>query len=190
MKNKIDLATEVLDLAIPSDRDKAIAVLVSANYPASPDECLRVFAAVADMLAFSLRKTLAQNWRNICHVAGDQQQTGGAAVVPVGVSFTIDQSAPAVAAVSKFKLHFGSRFNASARPQAFDVNNGELDLGETEDTAGDDPSIPPEGIELKAISEKLTKKSGTPVTVTLLPGKKRGRPRKPKVDKTPAPAPS
>jgi hypothetical protein len=188
MKTMIDVGSETLDLNIPADKEKAIALLVSANYPASPDECLQVFAAVEDILCFALRKTVASNWRNICHVAADQAQVGGGAVVPVGVGFTIDLSAPSVAAVSKFKLHFGSKFSSTARPQTCDVNQGDLELI-TENGDGEPAAaVAPEDVELKGLSEKLTKESGAPVTVTLLPGKKkRGRPSK-KVDTAATPA--
>jgi hypothetical protein len=176
MKTSIDVGAEVLDLNQPADKEKAISLLVSANYPASPDECLQVFAAVADILCFALRKTVASNWRNICHVAADQAQVGGGAVVPIGVGFTIDLSAPSVAAVSKFKLHFGSKFSSTARPQTCDVNQGDLEL-----VAENGDGEPPEPTPAPAPAE--------PPALETKPKKKRGRPAK-KVDNPEPPAQS
>ena len=149
-----------------SQAEDAIAVqgnLVPANWPTSPAECVRLFTSTTEMLCYQLKRHLGANWQKICKQTQEEKADNNPATLKINFAFTLDQSAPTVAAIAEHSLGFSVAHKTKGKPQTYDINQGTFDetlakepeIGAeepTEATAGEtqaelppgDTSTPPE----------------------------------------------
>lgn len=129
---KITIRGQTYNLEDVQDLVEIQGVLVPDNWPTKPAECVRLFISTQKMLALEFSRHLAANWKAICKAAQEEAAEGGKAELPISFAFTLDQSAPSVAALTKLKMSFSVRHETTGKPKTHDTNQGEFlddDLG-------------------------------------------------------------
>jgi hypothetical protein len=131
------------DPADPEDRKQIVQTLVPEFWPGTPDNALDVYMATQEMLLGQFLKALAQNWHGICRVCHERGTDAKPAQTNVSFSFTIDQTAPLVAAIARIRMKYGISFSSVGGPQSHDISQGELDLAKDLAAAEAQPPPPP-----------------------------------------------
>ena len=128
MKKKFTIKGRTYDLEDAADLVSIQNALVPDNWPTKKADCVRLFLSSQEMLSLQLKRHLAANWKAICKAAQENQEPdgGGRAELAIGFGFTLDQTAPMIAAISKIKMAFSVKHSTEGRPITHDLSQGEF----------------------------------------------------------------